>query len=70
MTTSKREEITKATQDRHPRLYSNLEQLLDQRQKLATRILQPDSLYSEQERLNVIALFDEVQGLIKKYLGL
>ncbi len=67
---SKMEEICRACEDRHPRLYSNLEQLLDQRQRIAKSIFTPSGTDSEEELQKRMHSFDDVQGLIKQYLAL
>ncbi len=67
---SKLEEIGKACEDRHPRLYSNLEQLLEQRQRIAKSIFTPSGTDTEEELQKRMHAFDSVQGLIKQYLAL
>lgn len=67
---SKLKEIREACEDRHPRLYSNLEQLLNQRQRIAKSIFTPSGTDTEEELQKRMHAFDEVQGLIKQYLAL
>lgn len=64
------QEIINSCHDRHPRLYTNLEHLLDQRQKIALSILTPNITDTELDIEIKKNDFKNVQDMIRKYIGL